>query len=123
MGTLQDHARIPTFFNAQYLTEVTSIRVRTDSGQQEVLTLEGLVGFTEGAGLVELTMKCAIPIGGTEAPFQKWCADGEYVSVQVGCGAVSFEGTGKIIDTDFGQDVNSASDFNLTWRGPKKAMQ
>jgi hypothetical protein len=120
---LQDHARLPVFFNSQYLTEVTSIRVSTDSGQQEVLTLEGLVGFTQGAGMTEITMKCAVPIGGTEAEFQEICAAGGYCTMQVGIGAKSYEGTGKIMTTDFGQDVNSAADFNVTWKGEKKAIQ
>jgi hypothetical protein len=120
---LQDHARLPVFFNSQYLTEVTSIRVSTDSGEQEVLTLEGLVGFTPGAGLTEITLKCTIPIGGTEAEFQQICANGGYCTMQVGCGSVSYEGTGKILNTDFGQDVNSAADFNVSWKGEKKAMQ
>lgn len=120
---LQDHARLPVFFNSQYLTEVTSIRVQTESGQQPVETLEGLVGFTEGCGKVTITLKVAVPIGGTEAPFQQICANGGYCTMQIGVGSVSYEGTGKILESDVGQDVNSAADCNISWLGEKKQMQ
>jgi hypothetical protein len=120
---LQDHARLPVFINSQYLVEVSSVTLHTASGQQEVLTLEGLVGFTPGAGLIEITLKCAIPIGGTEAPFQQICATGAYCTMQIGCGAVGYEGTGKIIDFTASQSVNGAAECDITFKGELKQMQ
>jgi hypothetical protein len=120
---LQDHARLPVFFNAQYLTEVIDIRIRSASGEQKVLTLEGLVGFSPGPGETTITLKCAIPIGGTEAPFQQLCMTHAYCTMQIGVGAVSYQGTGKIIDCDIGQSVNSAAEFSLSWEGEPSAME
>ena len=120
---LQDHARLPVFFNSQYLSEVTDIRIHTESGQLVIETLEGLVGFSPGAGKCTVTMKVAVPIGGTEAPFQQICANGGYCTMQIGCGAVSYEGTGKIIDTSVGQTTHSAADGAINWTGELKAMQ
>jgi hypothetical protein len=123
MATLQDHARLPVFFNQQYLEEVTDVRVRTDSGQQPVETLEGLVGFTSGSGRVEITISFAIPIGGTEAEFQENCAEGNYVDMQVGVGAKAYAGRGKVTECEFGQGTNAASEGSLTWVGELKPIE
>lgn len=123
MATLQDHARLPAFINGTYLIEVTQIGMRTNSGQLEVVTLEGLVGFSEGAGSVEITLGFAIPIGGTEAEFQEQCAEGSYVTMQIGVGSKSYNGVGKIIDCEIGQSTNSASEGTIRWVGEKKKIQ
>ena len=120
---LQDHARLPVFFNSAYQTEITDIRITTESGQLVIETTEGMAGFSPGSGKVNVAMKVAIPIGGTEAPFQQICAKGEYCTVQIGCGSVSYEGTGKIITTSHGQGVNQAADCDVNWTGELKPFQ
>jgi hypothetical protein len=119
---LQDHAKLPVFFNSQYLTEVIEIRLHFASGEQKVVTLEGLVGFSPGPGETGITLKCAVPQAGTEAPFQQLCMTHAYCTMQIGAGAVSYLGTGKIITCDLGQSVNAAAEINVEWEGEPSAM-
>lgn len=124
MATQQDYAKLTVFYNQQYLNQLTSVTHDTESGQQPVNLLnEGLGGFTPGAGMCKMKLGYAIPIGGTEVPYQQHCATGAYVTLQLGVGAVSYIGTGKIITTSLGQSVNAAAEGSVDWEGELKAME
>lgn len=124
MATQQDYARLPVFYNQSYLNQLTSVSHVTDSGQQPVNLLnEGLGGFSPGAGDCKIKLGFAIPIGGTEQPYQQDCANGAYVTFQIGVGSVGYIGTGKILTCDIGQNVNSASEGTLEWQGELKPME
>ena len=120
----QDYAKLPVFVNGNPLVQVTSVEFTTDSGQQRVELLnEGLGGFTPGSGSCTLSLGFAIPIGGTEEEFQQKCSDGEYVTVQIGVGAVAYVGTGKILNVAISQSVGAAAEGTLEWSGELKKFE
>lgn len=124
MATQQDYAKLTVFYNQAYLNQLTSISHKTDSGQQPVNLLnEGLGGFTPGSGSCTLDLGFAIPIGGTEVPYQQDCANGAYVTFQMGVGSVGYIGKGKILNVDVGQDVGQASHGTCQWHGELKAFE
>lgn len=84
---------------------------------------EGLGGFTPGSGACTIDLGFAIPIGGTEYPFQQKSANGEYVTFQLGVGSVGYIGKGKILNVEVGQDVGSASHGTCQWHGELKPFE
>jgi hypothetical protein len=124
MAIQQDYAKITTFADQQYLQQLTSVSHVTDSGQQPVNLLnEGLGGFTPGSGSCTIKLGFAIPIGGTEYPYQQKSANGDYVVFQIGCGAVGYIGQGKILNVEIGQSVGAASEGSCEWHGELKPME
>jgi len=123
MATLQDHARLALFVEQNYMVEMTSIEMTTNSGQQRVDTLEGLAGFTPGSGDVTVSCGFAIPIGGQEYPFQQTCADGSYVTLQIPVGGEDYIGLGKFIDVAISQSVNANTEGTFTWTGELTPLQ
>lgn len=120
----QDYAKLTAFYNQAFLRELTSISLKTESGQQPVNLLnEGLGGFTPGSGAVTLDLGFTIPIGGTEVPYQQDCANGAYVTFQVGVGSVGYIGKGKLMSVDVGQDTGSASHGTAQWHGELKPFE
>jgi hypothetical protein len=83
---------------------------------------EGLGGFTPGTGSCKITLGFAIPIGGTEQPYQQDAANGAYIRMQLGVGDVSYIGTGKIHNVKISQSVNAAAEGTLDWEGELKPM-
>ena len=101
------------------LAEVTSIERVTESGQQEVETLEGgLSGFTPGGGRLRCTIGYVVPIGGTEDEFQQKCVKGSYVQLQVGFGPLATVSTGKIMTDTTSQSVGANVEGSFEWLGP-----
>lgn len=124
MAVQQDYAKLPVFADQQYLNQLTSVSHETDSGQQPVNLLnEGLGGFVPGSGDCKIKLGFAIPIGGTEYPYQQKCANGEYVTFQIGVGAVGYIGTGKIMTVSISQSVNGAAEGTCDWQGELKPME
>lgn len=123
MATLQDHARLALFVEQDFMVEMTSIELTTNSGQQRVDTLEGLAGFTPGSGDCTVSCGFAIPIGGQEYPFQETCADGSYATLQIPIGPKDYIGLGKFIDVTINQSVNANTEGNFTWTGELSAIK
>lgn len=78
---------------------------------------EGLGGFTPGSGDVTLEIGFAIPIGGQEFPYQRKCADGEYVTMQVPIGGDQYSGLGKLLTCEISQSANGNTEGSCTWTG------
>lgn len=124
MAIQQDYAKVTAFYNSAYLTQLTSVSIETDSGQQPVNLLnEGLGGFVPGAGDVKIKLGFSVPIGGTEQPYQQDCASGAYVEFQIGVGPVGYIGRGKIMNVSISQSVNGATEGTLDWQGELKPME
>lgn len=124
MASLVDHARLVLFVDTAYKIEITSIQITTNSGQNRVdLLNEGLAGFTPGSGDVSLQIGFAVPKGGQEYPWQKKCAGGEYVTMQVRIGADNYAGNGKLLDVSINQTVNASVEGTANWLGELKAME
>lgn len=124
MAAIQAYARIKVFVDGTELTQITSLRVRTDSGLQPVnLMNEGLGGFTEGSGLVTIEIGYAIPIGGQEYKFQQKTADREFVTIQIIAGGETWIGTGKFDTSEFSQSVGANAEGTATWMGPLARME
>ena len=124
MAIQQDYAKLSTFADQQSLNQLTSVSHKTDSGQQPVNLLnEGLGGFSPGSGSVTMDLAFAIPIGGTEYPYQQKCANGDYVVFQIGVGSVGYIGRGKILNVEVGQDTGSASHGTAQWHGELKPFE
>jgi hypothetical protein len=121
---LSDYARLGIIYNGNALTQVTSVGMTTNSGQNRVdLLNEGLAGFTPGSGDVTIDIGYAIPIGGPEATYQQDCATGTYVTMQVFEGALSYIGRGKIMTNGVSQSVNAAAEGTCQWMGELKPIE
>lgn len=124
MGQLQDYASLPLWLDGARITQLTGITMTTNGGQQRVdLLVEGLGGFTPGAGDVTLEITFAVPIGGQEYPYQQKAANGDYVQAQVGVGKDAYTGTGKIMDARVGQSTGASVEGTATWTGQLKPMK
>jgi hypothetical protein len=123
MATAQDYANLSVFYNGNPLIQVTSISIKTQSGQQRVELLnEGLGGFTPGSGMVSIEVNFVVPIGGTEDTFQEDCTGGVFVTLQVPIGSKDYIGKGKIMNVDISQATNAVTEGSFTWEGPLKAI-
>lgn len=118
---LQDYARLPVFFNGGNITQLTSVDITFNSGQNKVdLLNEGLGGFTPGSGEVSIRLGVAVPIGGTEYTYLENCVEGAFVDLQLGIGAKAYAGRGKIITSSLRQSVNASVEGTIEWLGEIK---
>lgn len=121
---MEDYAKLVVFVDSRQIEQVTSIQMGTESGQIEVYNLEtGLAGFTPGPGKVSITLGYTVPVGGFEEPFQKYCVDGAYHTIQIGCGKDKYVGTGKFMNDNLSQSVSASTEGSVTWTGTKSAFK
>lgn len=119
----QDFAKLVLFYNGNLLTQLTSVALNTNSGQQRVdLLNEGLSGFTPGSGDVTIDVGFVVPIGGTEDTFQEDCAEGAFVTLQVGVGKKSYIGRGKLMSCNISQSTNANVEGTFNWVGELKQV-
>lgn len=120
---LQDYARLGVFYNSNALTQLTSIGLTTNSGQQRIdLLNEGLAGFTPGSGDCTVDIGFVVPIGGTEDTFQEDCATGTFVTLQIPIGRKSYIGRGKIQSVHVSQATNANVEGTFNWMGELKEI-
>ena len=120
----QDYAQLAIFYNGNSLTQITSIKFKTNSGQQVLHLLnEGVGGFTPGSGSTEIEVGFVVPIGGTEDTFQEDCTNGSFVTLQIPIGPKDYIGRGKLMDVEIQQAVNQVTEGTFTWTGPLKAIE
>ncbi len=123
MAVQQDYARLACFYQNNALTQVTSIALNTESGQQRVdLLNEGLGGWTPGSGSVSIEIGFVVPIGGQEDEFQEDCATGAYVTMQIPIGRKSYIGKGKVTSVKISQSTNASTEGSFTWEGELKPL-
>lgn len=121
---LQDYARLAVAMNGNVLTQVNSIDVEWNSGQNRVdLLNEGLAGFTPGSGDVTVNLGFHVPIGGLEEDFIASLVPGAYVTIQVFVGGKDYTGRGKIMNCKISQSTNAAVEGSLQWMGELKPLQ
>lgn len=120
---LQNYAKLGVFYNGNAITQLTSASHVTNSGQQRVDLMEGLGGFTPGPGDVTIEIGFAVPIGGTEDDFQEDCANGEFVTIQFGCGRKFYIGQGKLQTVSISGSAGANTEGTFTWIGELKPMQ
>lgn len=121
---LNDYARLACLYNGNPLTQLTSLNLTTNSGQQRVdLMNEGLGGFTPGPGDVTIEVGFAVPIGGTEDEFQEDCANGAFVTLQVPIGRKDYIGLGKIMNVSISGSTGANVEGTFSWTGELKALQ
>lgn len=112
------------FYNGVRLKKLTSLSLTTESGQQRIdLMNEGLGGFSSGSGSVTIEIGYAIPISGTEVPYQQDNAAGNFVTMQVQEGPVSYIGTGKVTNNGSSQSVGAATEGTASWTGELAPMK
>jgi len=115
---LQDFANLTAVVDSDYMSKLTSVSMRHESGQQPIDLLgEGLAGFTPGSGRVQISFNYSVPIGGAEFDFASAVAEGGYHTVQITVGSKTYVGTGKFMDNDISQSVNSATEGSTSWLG------
>lgn len=123
MASTQTYGRLPVFYNGSYLEQVTGVSFVTESGVQRVELLTGLGGFTEGPGSCTIRVEFALPVSGQEKSFQQDCANLVDVEMQLGAGADSYAGVGKIERVELNHQVGSAVSGSFDWTGPKSPME
>ena len=115
---LQDFARGVILIDGKRVVLVESFDIEFESGQQPVRCLvEGLSGFTPGAGMTTLNLVLFVPIGGFEQPVQKWAVEGSYHTIQQGLGPSAYVGTGKFTTVKISGSTNQSTQVNATWVG------
>jgi hypothetical protein len=120
----QDYARLAAFLDDNLLTQVTSISLTTNSGNQRVdLLNEGLGGFTPGSGDCTIEIGFVVPAGGLEEEFQQKCANRDFVKMQVPVGSKDYVGKGKIDTVSISQSVSASVEGSLTWIGELAALE
>lgn len=121
---LSDFARLSIFYDGDALIYVTSIQGTTNSGQQRVDIMDvGLAGYTPGSGDVTISVGYAVPVAGTEKPYQADCANGRYVTLQLQQGAQYYIGQGKIMDVDVSGSAGANTEGTFNWTGELKPME
>lgn len=123
MPTLQEYARLPVFADNIRLSQTTSVEITLESGQIAVDTFEGLAGFTPGSGRARVRFGFAVPIGGQEYDFWSTAAEGQIVTVQVGVGAKSYAGKGKLMSVSISGSVNASVEGSAEWEGEMKPLE
>ncbi len=121
---LQDYARLGAFYNGNALTQLTSVSIVTNSGNQRVdLMNEGLGGFTPGPGDITIEIGFAVPIGGTEDEFQEDCANRAFVTLQIPIGRKYYIGRGKIESVSISGSAGANVEGSFTWTGELKPLE
>jgi hypothetical protein len=124
VASLQDYAQLKAFYNGSPITQITSIRITTNSGNVRVdLLNEGLGGFTNGTGDVTIEIGFAVPVTGLEFDYQQDAANHEYVDLQIFIGRASYAGRGKIETNDISQSTGAAVEGTFTWVGELKPFE
>lgn len=120
---LQDYAQLKGFYNDSPITQVTSLEVVTEAGNQRVELLEGLGGYTHAGGTVTINVGFVVPIGGQEFNFQQDCANHAFVKLQIFIGRNSYAGLGKIDSVNISQSVGAVAEGSFTWTGELKPFE
>lgn len=121
---LQDYAKLVVLLDGTEIEEVTNIDLKTNGGWMPVKTLKkGLTGFSKSSGEVTLNVQFTVPLGGPEVNFQSKCIEGEYVTMQVGIGAIDYVGNGKIMNVDISQSTDKEISGSFSWMGEVNKMQ
>lgn len=121
---VQDYVKLAVFYNGNALTQLSSISLTTESGQQRIdLLNEGVGGFTPGSGSCEIEVGFYVPIGGLEDAFQEDCANGAYVTLQIPIGSKDYIGRGKLMNVRISQSTGAATEGTFTWTGPLKPLE
>jgi len=121
---LGNYANLAVFYNGAFLTQLTNVSMTTNSGNQRVdLLNEGLGGFSSGSGDTTISLGFPIPIAGPEVNYQQDCADGNFVTLQIGCGKLSYIGTGKLENFELSQSVNANAEGSVNWVGELKPFE
>lgn len=120
---LEDHLRLALLIEGVFQIKPSSIKLRFESNNQEVDTLEGLAGKTPGSGKVRISCTAAVPIGGPESDYIGNCVAGTYATMQVPFGTKSYIGNGWYDSVEIGQSVNQSTEISFEWTGQFNAPQ
>lgn len=121
--TQTDYAQLKGFYNGSPITQITSLSINTEAGNQRVeLMGEGLGGWTSGVGSITIEVGFVIPIGGQEFDFQQDCALRAFVTLQVDVGGHTYAGVGKIESVNISQGTSATTEGSFTWSGEFKAF-
>ena len=116
-----DYAQGALFVNGSPENQLSSLEITWNSGQQRVDVMnEGLGGFTPGSGDVEVKVGFLMPKNGPTFDYAGFCARGEYVTLQVWFGPLSYSGKGKFLTTSMSQATNANSEGTANWTGELK---
>jgi hypothetical protein len=123
MAVQTDYAQLKGFYNGSPITQITSLSLNTEAGNQRVeLMGEGLGGWTTGSGACTIEVGFVVPIGGQEFDFQQDCANHAFVDLQVFVGRNSYAGRGKLDSVNISQATSAVSEGTFTWSGELKSM-
>lgn len=99
------------------------IQLKIDGKNQPLETLEGLVGKSEGAGSVEISVTGTVLRGGLESDYWTNVANGSYHDIQVPVGSKSYIGSGWFETCSIGQSTGKGTEVSFTWMGEKAPLQ
>lgn len=121
---LIDYARLAVAVNGNVLSQITSIDVEWNSGQNRVdLLNEGLSGFTPGSGDVTVNLGFVVPLGGLEQDFISDLVPGAVVTLQIFLAGKDYVGKGKHMNCKMSQSVNASVEGSLQWTGQIAKLQ
>jgi hypothetical protein len=115
----QDYAVPKLFLNGGPITQITKVTRMVDAQNQPVnLMIEGLGGWSPGAGMSRLEWEAPPPIGGPEFDYEGMCARKDYVEMQLFLGGGSVASLGKIQSVQTEGSVGNPSSMTIVWEGP-----
>lgn len=117
-------SKLPIFVAGTALEEVQSVEVNKETNLQKIVTmLKGLAGFSSGAKEVNISVTCAVPIGGPEFDFWNTAEDEEWVDIQIGLADKDFCSTGKITKVSFQGATDKAVELRFDWVGKSGRLE
>lgn len=102
---------------------ISGISTTLESGQIEVFTLRGFIGFTSTGGIRRATLNYVKPANGSEFNFDKACADGSQHTIQIFDGAEEYVGKGKFMKSDRAQNAQETGTASVDWVGEPKPFE
>jgi hypothetical protein len=111
-------SKMPVFLNGELRDYQQSMKAELNSGMQKVVTTaQGLVGFSSGAPEVTIDLTEVIQNSGIQAEVWNWCANEEWVDLQIGVGAGDFVSSGKILTVSLSTSTDKPADLTYQWVG------
>lgn len=120
----KDFGKVRIWVDGAFMVYVSSITKRTDAGNIPVNVLnEGLAGFTNGSGSVNISVGYFFPASGPEVNFDDLCVERGYHDVQVAVSGTSGVMRGKFSDNEVSQSTDQATSGTVNFIGEFKALK
>jgi len=119
-----DYGKMSMWIDENKLVQITSIEKVTDAGNIAVYILnEGLGGFTDGSGSVNVNIGYVVPRTGFEFEFDRAVEEKTYHNVQISISGKSAIVTGKFMTNNISQSTDASVAGTTSFMGDLQALK